>query len=125
MRRGHYLSNQIARFRAPRPIETPDTDAAQVYRQQWRKRDGSMVRTFDVLALDDKMAQELGGIRLAERYRQSPVDWQLVSSIVREHSTSSVIAVLSTEDPDETKVREEGFCRLTAGDPNPFEVELS
>lgn len=93
------------------PIETPDTDAAQVYRQLWRRQDGQQARTFDVLALDPQMAEEMGGLRLSGRYSQNVMQWTLVSRTRLERTTSMVFAVLHAEDPDETKLREETFMR--------------
>lgn len=93
------------------PVETPDTDAAQVYRQRWVRQDGQQARAFNVLALDEDMAQEMGGLRLTSHYSQNVMQWKLESSIRLERTTSTVIGVLMAEDPDETKLREETFMR--------------
>lgn len=93
------------------PIETPDTDAASIYRQVWRRQDGMQARTFDVLALDPQMAEEMGGLRLSGKHDQNVMRWTLVSSTRLERITSTVFAVLHAEDPDETKLREETFMR--------------
>ena len=93
------------------PIETPDTDAAQVYRQLWRRQDGQAARTFDVLALDQQMAEEMGGLRLSGKYDQNVMQWQLVTNTRLARTTGMVFAVLHAEDADETKLREETFMR--------------
>lgn len=93
------------------PVETPDTDAAQVYRQLWRRQDGMQARTFDVLALDEQMAEEMGGLRLSGRYDQNVMQWTLVSNTRLTRTTGMVFAVLHAEDPDETKLREQTFMR--------------
>lgn len=105
-----YTSRRIAEaMQAPRPIETPDTDAATIYAQRWRRQDGGTFRSFSVLALDAQMAEEHGLIRLRERYDQNELQWQLVDSVPRERSTSQIYAVLQAEDPDETQLREDAF----------------
>lgn len=99
------------RMSSTTPIETPDTDVAQVYRQLWRRQDGQSARTFDVLALDKEMAEEMGGLRLSGRYDQNVMQWQLVTNTRLSRTTGMVFAVLHAEDPDETKLREETFMR--------------
>lgn len=93
------------------PVETPDTDAAQVYRQVWRRQDGMSARTFDVLALESEMAEEMGGLRLSGRYNQNVMQWTLVSSTRIDRTTSKVFEILHAEDPDETQLREETYMR--------------
>lgn len=115
MRHG-YLSRQIAQtMQAPRPVETPDTDASTIYVQRWRRHDRKAFRSFTVLALDDQMAEEMGGLRLREHYNQNILDWTLESSRPSGHITSQVWAVLSAETPDETQLREETFMARQSG----------
>jgi hypothetical protein len=110
MSRG-YTSRRIAHaVQAPTPVQTPDTDAATIYAQRWRRRDGKAVRAFSVLALDAQMAEEMGGIRIKERYNQDILDWTLIDSVARERSTALIVAILTDEDPDETQLREETFA---------------
>lgn len=121
--RSGYTYRRIAQtMQAPTPVQTPDTDAATVYDQRWKRQDGMQSRAFTVLALDEEMAQELGGLRLSEKYDQNPMQWTLEVNRPCERMTSMIYAVLAAETPDETKVREDGFSRLTAGDANPFEA---
>lgn len=110
-----YASRRLSEsMRCPRPVETPDTDAATIYDQRWRRRDGTMVRAFYVLALDEQMAETMGGIRLVERFNQNVMDWTLVLNRPCERITSVVYAILQAEDPDETKLREETFMERSA-----------
>lgn len=102
------------RFPTVTPVETPDTDAAQIYRQRWERQDGMQARAFDVLALDAQMAEEQGGLRLVERYNQNVMQWRLVSSTRLERTSGMVFAVLHAEDPAETRVREEAFMARVA-----------
>jgi hypothetical protein len=98
------------------PVETSDTDAAEVYRQLWRRQDGQSARTFDVLALDKEMAEEMGGLRLTGKHNQNVMQWTLVSNTRLDRTTAIVFGVLHAEDPDETKLREETFmARAEAG----------
>jgi len=113
MRRNAY---GYGRMPSVTPIETPDTDASQVYRQLWRRQDGMQARTFDVLALDEQMAEEMGGLRLSGRYNQNVMQWTLVSNTKLTRTTGMVFAVLHAEDPDETKLREETFMRREDGE---------
>lgn len=107
------------------PIETPDTDAAQVYRQLWRRQDGMQARTFEVLALDPQMAEEMGGLRLSGKYDQNVMQWTLVSSTRQERITSLVFSVLHAEDPDETKLREQTFMRREEGEGEGYSTSAS
>lgn len=105
-----YTSRRIASsMQAPRPVETPDTDASTIYAQRWRRQDGTTVRNFSVLALDEQMAEEMGGLRLREHYNQNPMAWTLEMNRPCDRMTSQVIAVLCAETPDETRLREETF----------------
>lgn len=125
MTRSRYTSSRIAQsMRAQRPVETPDTDLAVIYHQRWRRQDGMGFRDFQVLALDEEMAQEMGGIRLRDKYHQDPMAWTLATNRPCERMTSVIIAILTAEEPDETKVREEGYFRQQRGDPKPFEADL-
>lgn len=109
MTRG-YLSRRIAEtMRAPRPAETPDTDAASLYAQTWRRHDGMMTRQFTVLALDDTMAEVLGRLRLAGRYDAHPSRWTLETNRRSERLTSTLMQVLHVEHPDETAYRAQVF----------------
>lgn len=122
MSRG-YLSRRIAQsMRAPLLVETPDTDRATVYRQQWRRQDGSMARTFDVLALDEDMAQEMGMLRLSEKYGQDAMQWHLDASAPLLRTTALIQAVLMAEEPDETKLREQAFFDRIGDGPVAGEV---
>lgn len=115
-RRSSYTYRRIAStMEAPRPVETPDTDASTVYAQRWRKQDGSAVRSFSVLALDEQMAEEMGMLRLAEHYNQNPMAWKLELNRADGHVGAQVIAVLCAETPDETKLREDAFCDRLKG----------
>lgn len=92
------------------PVITEDVEAATVYEQSWAHRDGMTVRAFAVLALDPQMAEQMGGIRIAERFGEPIMNWKLVSSLrYSAPPRCLVIACLSTEDPDETQLREETF----------------
>lgn len=96
-------------LRTPMPVETRDVLASQLYRQSWRRRDGGAFRQFHVLALDEQLAEELGGIRLREKYDQSILDWRLETNRRIDRIRSVVFEVLATEDPEESKRREEAY----------------
>lgn len=119
--------NAIGYGRMPKvtPVETPDTDAAQVYRQRWQRQDGQQARAFDVLALDEDMAQEMGGLRLTGRYDQNVMQWTLVSNTRLDRTTAAVFAVLHAEDPDETKLREETFMSRESGEGEGYSTSAS
>lgn len=115
-----YTSRRIAaEMRAPVPVQTPDTDAATIYEQRWLRQDGGARRSFDVLALDEQMAEEMGGLRLIEKYGQNPLRWRLESSRPVERLTARIYAVLMAEDPDETQLREETFAERESADGAP------
>ena len=115
MSRG-YTSRRIATaMQAPRPVETPDTDAATIYAQRWRRHDRKAHRVFNVLALDEQMAEEMGMLRLREHYNQNIFDWTLESSRPAGRITSHVWAVLQAEHPDETQLREETYADRMKG----------
>lgn len=115
MSRG-YTSRRIATsMHAPRPVETPDTDASTIYAQRWRRHDRKAYRSFNVLALDEQMAEEMGGLRLREKYNQNILDWTLDYSRPAGRITSQVWAVLQAEHPDETQLREDTFGERMKG----------
>lgn len=109
--RSRYASQRRARaVSAHIPVITADVEAARVYEQRWRHQSGTPVRGFTVLALDDQMAEEMGGIRLREKHGENILDWQLVSSRAHtEPSLAIVMACLTFEDPDEAQLRQETF----------------
>lgn len=109
-----YRSRRIAAsMRAPRPVETPDTDAATVFEQRWRRVDGMAARGFNVLALDAVQAEQLGRLRLAGKYRQDPDEWELSTSRPWQRMTSAIFAVLMTETAEERQLREGAFFDRT------------
>jgi hypothetical protein len=109
MGRGYSSRRMAELMQAPAPVQTPDTDAAKVYAMRWRRQDGTAVREIPVLALDEQMAQEMGGIRLREKYDESILDWSLVSCRQVERITSLIFAILEAEDPDEAQLRHDTF----------------
>ncbi len=119
-RRSSFDSRQRARAVSSHiPVITADVDAARIYEQRWRRRDGRAVRVFSVLALDDQMADEMGGIRLREKHDESILDWTLVSSRPLERSLSVIFAILTMEDPDEAQLRQEAYRSRTLSNGAP------
>lgn len=110
-RRSRYESDRIARAVSSHvPVVTADVEAARVYEQRWRHHSGKSVRAFFVLALDDQMAEEMGGLRLKERFNEEIMHWCLVESrAVAEPPLSIVMACLTVEDPDEQQLRQETY----------------
>lgn len=102
---GDFLRNQISRAIRCAPVITADADAATLYEQRWRRQDGKASRSFTVLALDAQMAEEMGGIRLVEKYDESILEWRLDNSRPIDKHDSAVRAVLHVEDPDEQQLR--------------------
>lgn len=96
-------------MRAWQPFVSPAAEAATIYRQTWRRQDGSQVRTFEVLALDEHMAEEMGGIRLREKYNQNQMRWRLELNKPLERVSDKVKSILNAEDPDEEYLREKVF----------------
>jgi hypothetical protein len=99
-------------------VDDPDVLAATIYTQTWKCPTSSI--TFVVLALDDQMAEEMGGIRLVNKGNDI-MRWTLVKSYAHtERNRSAILAALCHEDPDETKLREEAFkargTELSAGE---------
>lgn len=111
-RPSRFESDMIARRISQhcQPVITEDVEAATVYSQSWQHQSGSPIRGFDVIALDEQMAEEMGGIRLRERHHENILDWKLVKNRpYAEPPRHLIIAVLTYEDPDETQLREEAF----------------
>lgn len=109
-RRADYLSRRIAAsVRSEWTGETPDTDAATIYRQRWERRDGRGHRVIDVLALDAGMATEFGAVRLRAKYKQDAEEWHLLDYHEVERSTSMLLAVLQGETSGERTLREQAF----------------
>ena len=110
-RRGSFASNQTARAVSSHiPIITADVEAATLYAQSWQHHGDGPIRGFDILALDEQMAEEMGGIRLKEKHGENIVNWRLIQNRpYAEPSRGLILAVLTYEDPDETQLREETF----------------
>lgn len=117
MSRSYESRRRSETMRAPRPVETPATEACSVYRQIWRRCDGGKERRFEVLALDDEMAIQMGERRLVDRYNEAGV-WVNEGNRVGERLSSVVTAILTNEADAETALRETTFReRCEADDP--------
>lgn len=108
MSRSYASRRRSETMRAPRPVETPATDACTVYRQRWERTD-RQARAFDVLALSVEMALEMGVCRMRDKYRQDPSEWVCTQIHPIDRPSVLVTAILMTETPAEDQLREQGY----------------
>lgn len=113
--RGYESRRMAEALNSDIPVITADVEAATLYWLKWQHQSGSTIREVMVLALDEQMAEEMGGIRLRERHGENIMEWKLVDrSAATAASRASITACLTIEDPDETQLREEAFKSRSA-----------
>lgn len=96
-------------MRAYRPVETPDTDVATIFEQRWKRVDGGKFRKFTVLAFDEDQAEQLGRVRLTNRYSEHAASWEIDHQRACVRMTMLLHEVLMAETEEEKHLRSEAY----------------